>query len=76
MADDIDSMETVTNRFASAESVSELLGQMVGAGSTCWDEEVTREGNSIRKERTFDSTQAIEIVDEGYARLKELTKLD
>lgn len=46
-----------SNRFASARNAEELVGQIVGAASTCW---------------RFDAEQARAIVRDGVARLGEL----
>jgi hypothetical protein len=54
----------ILNRFADAENVTELMYQVVGAGSTCW---VGGTGSIV-----FDSTQAKEVADDGIARLVEL----
>jgi hypothetical protein len=53
------------NRFDDVESVDELLGQMVGAASVCWE---NPGGAGI-----FDSTEAKKVVDEGLARLEQIT---
>lgn len=53
-----------SNRFARAETEDEVLGQMVGAGSTCW---VGGTGDA-----EFDSTQAVQVIEHGAARLKEI----
>lgn len=52
------------NRFHDADTVTELLGMLVGAGSTCWI------GGTGHLE--FDSTEASKVVDEGVDRLIEL----
>lgn len=48
------------NRFNDVNDVEELLAQMVGAGSMCWNAGV------------FDSNEALKIVNEGYSRLQEI----
>jgi hypothetical protein len=54
----------VTNRFARAESASELLGELAGAASMCW---------APRPVGVFDSTAASAFVDDALERLAELT---
>lgn len=53
-----------TNRFHDAESVKQLLRQMVGAGSRCWED--------LSCAGAFDSDEAVNVADEGYERLQEL----
>lgn len=50
--------------FSDAENVTELIYQLVGAGSTCW---VGGTGSAV-----FDSDQAKEFADAGIERLIEL----
>lgn len=52
------------SRFDDAENVTELIHQLVGAGSTCW---VGGTGDA-----EFDTTQALEVADAGINRLIEL----
>lgn len=52
------------NRFAKAETEDEVLGMMVGAGSTCW---VGGTGDI-----EFDSTQAVQVIEQGKARISEI----
>ena len=52
------------SRFADCENVTELIYQVVGAGSTCW---VGGTGVIV-----FDSTQAKEVADDSIERLVEL----
>jgi hypothetical protein len=52
------------NPFRDADTVTELLGMLVGAGSTCWV------GGTGHLE--FDSTAATKVVDDGIKRLIEL----
>jgi hypothetical protein len=54
----------MTNRFARAESASELLGQLAGAVSLCWEPRPTG---------VFDSAAASGFVDDALDRLVELT---
>jgi hypothetical protein len=50
--------------FQDCETVSALLGQMVGAASTCWD--------NLGGAGAFDTENAREVVVIGQARLVEL----
>lgn len=52
------------NMFNEVAGVEELLGQMVGAGSTCW--------TNLSHTGEFDSLTAKRIVEHGVARLDEL----
>lgn len=52
------------NRFADAQNVTELMYQVVGAGSTCW---VGGTGSAV-----FDEKEAHEVADDGIERLVEL----
>jgi hypothetical protein len=52
------------NRFAEADSVQEVIGQAIGAGSTCWV------GGTGAAE--FDSDQAVQISAEATERIKTL----
>lgn len=52
------------NRFDEACDVHELVHQIIGAASMCW-EDLTDAG-------VFDSTEAALVADDGLARLAEL----
>lgn len=54
----------MANRFQGAENVSQLVAQLVGAGSTCW---VGGTGSA-----PFDTDEAKRFTDEGVERLVEL----
>lgn len=51
-------------QFDDAETITELVHQIVGAGSTCW---VGGTGSSL-----FDSEMALEVANAGINRLIEL----
>jgi hypothetical protein len=57
------------NRFKGAETVTELIHQLVGAASTCWVEEWDKTEGKVR---VFDSTEATKVADEAIERLVEL----
>lgn len=52
------------NRFSTAVTVSELLGQLAGAASMCWE--------NVRAAGVFQSDQALEYVEEAEERLREI----
>jgi hypothetical protein len=52
------------NMFADVNTEAEVLGQMVGAGSTCWDK--------LGDSGVFDEGFAVQVVKQGQARLKEI----
>lgn len=52
------------NRFANIESIEELIGQTIGAGSACWV--------YVGGERLFDSDEASKLTDEAIERVREL----
>lgn len=54
----------MTNRFQDAENVTQLVGQLIGAGSMCW---VGGTGSA-----SFDTDEAQRLTDEGVERLVEL----
>lgn len=51
------------NAFAKCETFEELLGQLAGAASVCWEPKPTG---------VFDSTQASSFVDQAHSRMIEL----
>lgn len=53
------------NRFADVNDVQELMGQMIGAASTCWE--------NLSSAGVFDSTKAKAILDEAVERLQQIT---
>ena len=56
--------ERKQNRFKDADNVSELIRQLVGAGSTCW---VGGTGDAV-----FDATEAQAVAEDAIDRLIEL----
>jgi len=52
-----------TNRFADASTIEEVVGQLAGAASVCWEPKPTG---------VFDSTEASLCVDDALARIREL----
>lgn len=52
------------NLFKDCNGIEELVGQLVGAGSMCWE--------SVRAAGVFNAAQASRIVDDGVARLSQL----
>lgn len=59
-------MSTIEETIGKAESVGEVLGLAVGAGSTCWE---NMEGTGL-----FQEQQASAVVRAAEERIKELTK--
>jgi len=57
-------MKTVDNRFADCCGIEELVYQLVGAGSTCWQ--------NLSGAGVFDSTLASQVGADGLARLSEI----
>jgi hypothetical protein len=51
------------NPFLTARTPEQLLGQLAGAASLCWDP---------RPDGVFDADQAAAFVDAAVARLKEM----
>lgn len=59
------------NRFFACETVTEVISQAVGAGSTCWfDQKVPTGPHGYDVERVFDSEEALRIADEAEAQIK------
>jgi hypothetical protein len=54
------------NMFANAETLSEVVGQSIGAGSVCWE--------SVNKAGEFKSEQACAVVDDAIARIREIVE--
>ncbi len=54
------------NIFADVTSIRELLGQLTGAASMCWE--------NVAKAGVFDSTRATALVDDALARIAELSQ--
>lgn len=55
--------------------LAEIVGQAVGAGSTCWVDRVTAEGKYGRPdtvERVFDSARAQEVVEVALAEIQKI----
>lgn len=59
-----DAQESPLNRFEDAEDVTELIHQVIGAGSMCWE--------NLSGAGVFDSTEAAKIGSDAVARLSEL----
>lgn len=57
-------MSRLSEALGHADTIEEVVGLAVGAGSMCW---VDGNGN-----RVFDSTEASSVVDAAVARLKEM----
>ena len=55
---------TTNNIFKTCDSIEEVVGQAVGAGSTCWE---NLEGTGV-----FQSTQAAFVAGEAVDRIREL----
>lgn len=55
----------MSNDFASAKTESELLGQLAGAASLCWEPRPTG---------VFDSTLASDFVNQSLKRLQEIKR--
>lgn len=53
-----------TNRFEKAENVTELIYQLVGAGSTCWHGGT---GSAV-----FNDSEACKVAEDGIDRLISL----
>lgn len=65
------------NIFRDSTSVSQLLGELAGYASVCWQQQVKEEGKYGRPdtyERVFDSERAQLGVEHAEARLNELIK--
>lgn len=59
-----DSGQQTVNRFADAENVTELIYQLVGAGSGCW--------HGGTGQAVFDDGEAARVAEAGIDRLIEL----
>lgn len=55
------------NRFDNASDIQEVLGQLAGAASVCWDPRPTG---------VFDSELASEFLDEALARIVTLLEAE
>jgi hypothetical protein len=51
----------MANPFESAENITELIYQLVGAGSTCWHGGT---GSAV-----FDDVRAVQVAEDGIDRL-------
>ena len=56
----------MSNRFADADNIKQVIGEAVGAGSVCW-------GN-VQGAGVFQSEEASNIVDEALAKIIELVE--
>lgn len=70
-------VEPEKNIFKDSESVEQLLGELAGYSSVCWQQQVKEEGKYGRPdtyERVFDSERAQLGVEHALLRLGELQK--
>ncbi len=56
-------IQHANNTFADVHGVEQLLGELAGAASLCWDP---------KPEGVFESTRAAELVDHAVTRLSQL----
>jgi ABC-type molybdenum transport system ATPase subunit/photorepair protein PhrA len=54
------------NMFADAETLFEVVGQVIGAGSMCWE--------SVDKAGVFQSELASSLVEDAIARIREIVE--
>ena len=78
-----ESVESEKNIFRDSTDVKQLLGELAGFASVCWQEVASPEGKYYRPiggeqyetyDRVFDSERASLAVDHAEARLNELIK--
>lgn len=55
----------MTNRFSDCSNIEELVHQLIGAGSMCWDQQPNGE-------RIFDDAAAIKLANDGIEKLQHL----
>lgn len=70
-----ESVKEEQNIFRDSESVEQLLGELAGFASVCWQQKLVEEGKYGRPDkydRVFDSDRASLAVDHALARLGEL----
>lgn len=65
-----ESVESEKNIFRDSTDVKQLLGELAGFASVCWQQELV----DNKYERVFDSERAAIAVDHAEARLNELLK--